>query len=139
MTRLRDKTYVITGAAGGIGAGIARRLAGEGANLVLADARSEALEPVAHAVRDAGREASVVACDLSDAGAAKNLAEHALAKFGRLDGCVPCAGIIRFKPVREIEPRQWDDIMAVNLRGAFFTVQAISEAMVRRGFKGAIV
>src|SRR5689334_3925689 len=100
MARLQDKVYVITGAGGGIGVGIARRLAGEGANLVLADTRADGLEPIARAVRDAGREASVVVCDLTDAAAAKNLAEHALAKFGRLDGCVPCAGIIRFKPVR---------------------------------------
>jgi 3-oxoacyl-[acyl-carrier protein] reductase len=137
--RLQDNVYVVTGAAGGIGAGVARRLATDGANLVLADTRAEALQAVARAVRDAGRDASAVACDLTDASATKNLAEHALAKFGRLDGCVPCAGIIRLKPVRAIDPQQWDAVMNVNLRGAFFTVQAIGNAMIARGCKGSIV
>src|SRR4051794_22480091 len=90
---LKNKTIVITGASSGIGRSTALRFAKEGANLVLAARREEALQSLADECRKIGVDAIVVPTDVSDKTAVKSLAQQAFAKFGSIDVWVNNAGV----------------------------------------------
>lgn len=144
--RFQDKVVLITGAAGGLGRAIAWAVAREGGSLVLSDLDEGALQAAAAEVRAASAgsatprpELELLPGDASAADLGGRLAERALKRFGRIDGFVPCAGVIRFKPVLEIEPAQWDAIMQLNLRGTFFALQGVAAAMLARGCRGSLV
>ena len=126
MKRLSGKVYIITGAGGGLGRAIALSAAQEGANLVLSDVDAAPLEELAGQLAQLDVQTAVLAGDACDVTLGARLAELAVSRLGRLDGCVPCAGIIRCRPLAEIDAEQWDAVMAVNLRSVFFTLQAVS-------------
>ncbi len=137
MQRLSRRVVIITGAASGLGRAVAVRVCQEGGLLVLADIQRDSLEALLSEIRSGDGEATPFPGDVNDPGFGKQLAELALTHYGRIDGFVPCAGIIRFKPVTEIEPDQWDTVLNTNLRAVFFSVQAIGKAMISTG--GSIV
>jgi short-subunit dehydrogenase len=89
----RDQVAIITGASSGIGRALAIRLAGQGANVVLAARRADRLEEVATACRQAGGEALAVPTDVADEAQCKSLVEQAVGKFGRLDLLINNAGL----------------------------------------------
>lgn len=145
-SRFQGKVILINGAAGGLGRAIARRVAGEGGSLVLSDLNEMALQSAAAevlaaqpAIETSRSGIQLVPGDAANPETGRRLTEVALAKFGRIDGFVPCAGIIHFKSVLGLDPAQWDEIMNLNLRGVFFAVQAVANAMVAGGGKGSIV
>jgi len=144
--RFQNKVILINGAAGGIGRAIARRVAGEGGSLVLSDLNEMALQSAAAEIMAAPKASGssragieLLPGDAADPASGQKLAEAAISKFGRIDGFVPCAGVIRFKSVLELDLAQWDAVMNLNLRGAFFAVQAVANAMVAHGWKGSMV
>jgi 3-oxoacyl-[acyl-carrier protein] reductase len=139
MKRLKDRVYIVSGAAGGIGAAVCCAIADEGGNVILTDLDSSRLESVAVEVSAKGGQGLVIAADARDAEAGKRLADQAISRFGRLDGGVLCAGVIKFRSIIEVDPAQWDRTIAINLRGAYFMTQAIGRAMIARGNKGSIV
>jgi NAD(P)-dependent dehydrogenase (short-subunit alcohol dehydrogenase family) len=139
MQRLKDRVYIVTGAAGGIGAAVCRCIAAEGGHVVLTDQHPERLEATARRVRDAGVQALPVTADVLDAASAPRVVNEALSRFDRLDGGVMCAGVIKLRSIMDIDPVQWDRTIGINLRGAFFLTQAVARAMIERGCKGSIV
>jgi 3-oxoacyl-[acyl-carrier protein] reductase len=137
--RLSDTVALVTGSARGIGRAIALAFAREGADLVLADLRADALPGVADAIRELGRRALAHPADVSDAAQVRALVERALGEFGRVDVLVNNAGTIVLPGgLEETTPEAWDTMMATNARSVFLCSRAVVPGMRRRG-QGRIV
>lgn len=124
---MTETTVLITGAAGGIGAATARRLAADGAQLLLADLNGSAVEALAS---ELGQTA--VQVDVTRAADIARMVETAYQRWGRLDVLFNNAGIVQARPLLEINEADWDQMMAVNLRGVFFVLQAVAKRMLRQ-------
>lgn len=134
-TGLAGKAAIVTGAARGIGFACARALAAEGAGVVLADVDGEAA--TAGAI-ELGPEHTGVAVDVTDKDDVGRMVDVTLARFGRLDVLVTCAGIFHDTPFDRIEPDEWSRIVGVNLGGTFLCAQAALRPMLSQG-SGRIV
>lgn len=134
-TGLAGRVALVTGAAGGIGAAVARAFADEGARVVLVDRSATELERVA---AELSQESLVLAVDLREPDAAPQIAAAAERRFGRLDVLVAAAGIYDTSGVGELDVETWDRVQDVNLRGAFLCARAAAEPMARQGW-GRIV
>jgi NADP-dependent 3-hydroxy acid dehydrogenase YdfG len=124
------KVVVITGASGGIGAALARRLGADGHALVLAARRLDALQAVA---REAAPDALAVQTDVTRRADVDRLRDQALAAFGRVDVWVNNAGQGISRPVLELTDEDVDEMMSVNVKSALYGMQAISPHFVERG------
>ncbi|OMQ15293.1 short-chain dehydrogenase [Modestobacter sp. VKM Ac-2676] len=124
MSRLAGRRVVVTGAARGIGAEIARTFAAEGAQLALLDRLAEDVGRVAAEV--GGRAYPV---DLADVTRTREVMEKAIADLGGVDVLVNNAGILRFAPLLDIDPADWDEVFAVNTRAMLVTTQVTVRAM----------
>ena len=121
QARLDGRVAIVTGAAGGIGAAIAARLATEGARVVIADLKADAAQATAATL---GSDAIGVGCDVGDEGQVEACARAALDRFGRLDIVVNNAGLMTFKKLSEWTADDWLKVLRVDLLGAaFFTKQ----------------
>jgi 3-oxoacyl-[acyl-carrier protein] reductase len=141
MKRLAGQIVVVTGASRGIGRAIALALAKDGARVVVNYARSrEAAEAVVGEIQQAGGEAVAAAADVSRAAEVERLLGAALAAFGRLHAWVNNAGADILTGEARTWPaeRRWDEVMAVDLKGAWLGSRAAAAAMRRDG-SGAIV
>jgi len=130
---LNDRVYVISGAAGGLGATVAGHLTAAGARVLLTDRHEADLERVRGSLNLGADRIALRAGDVTDPALGRELGKTALDLFGRLDGAATCAGVIFFNPVLELPPEHWDMTMAVNLRGTFFFVQGIARIMIESG------
>ena len=120
MTRMDGKTAIVTGAANGIGRAIAGALAGAGANVVVCDVLADDGERTVAEINSAGGTAAFVQADVSDSEQAEALIAMALERFGGLDVLANNAGIGGgMARLHEIEPADFDRVIAVNLRGTF--------------------
>ena len=137
MRRFEQRTVVITGASRGIGKGIAKRFADEGANLVLA-ANEASVEAVAEEFRSAGANAVSSVCDVTNKAEVEALYDSALAKFGQIDVSIQNAGVITIARIEELPENDWDKIMAVNTKGVFLCCQAAAIRMKPKKFGGII-
>ncbi|MBV0925373.1 SDR family oxidoreductase [Halomicroarcula limicola] len=139
VDRLADRTALITGAASGIGRAIAIRFAEEGANVVVADIREEPREggrPTHEVVADA----EFVETDVSDVEAMRDAVEETVSAFGGLDVLVNNAGIFPGScPIEAVEEAEYDRVMDVNLKSAYFGSKFAAGEMRERGEGGAIV
>lgn len=140
---VRDRVALVTGGGTGIGFEISSRLAQRGARLAItySQSRDEA-EAAAEQLRALGTECLVRRTDVSRAQAADELVTAVVERFGRLDVVVNSAGTTRFVPFTDlaaITEQVWDDILDVNLKGAFFVSRAAGLWMRDRGAGGAIV
>ena len=124
--RFTDKVVLITGGASGIGLATAKRLAAEGARVVLADYSQANLDAATPAVQAAGAPDVLASlCNVADEAQVEATVAAALAKFGRLDAVVNNAGLMQFKALEELTGADWLRILNVDLLGAFyFTKQA---------------
>lgn len=138
MTRLKDKTVVVTGGGGGIGGATCRRLAREGARVAVCDLNLEAAEKVAAAIRAEGGAAQAFRCDITDRASVDAALAALEAALGPVDVLVNNAGWDVFKPFTKTEPSQWDKLIAINLTGALHMHHAVLPGMVARR-KGRIV
>jgi 3-oxoacyl-[acyl-carrier protein] reductase len=129
----------ITGAGSGIGRGTAERLAREGANICIADIDMDGAEETASIVREFGRDASVVQCNVASKPQVQAATEQCVADLGRLDIAVANAGVGRGASVLEMELKDWQDQIDINLTGVFLTVQATAQRMIDAGNGGRIV
>lgn len=132
--RLRDKVAVVTGASGGLGGGMCRAFAAEGADCLVAYHRDrEAAEETAEAVREAGRRAEVLQVDVSSEEAVVEMVRKTLEVFGRLDIAVANSGIGIRVPFIKTTSKQFDKVLAVNLRGTYLTMRHAAEPMAEAG------
>ena len=134
MIRLDGRVIVVTGAGGGIGGGIARRLMAAGATVV-AHTRSS---PVDHLV-DGGGEPVVVTADLAEEGAAERVVQAALDAGGRIDGLVNNAGIQPVVHFTEMSDGEWTEMIDTNLTAVHRLTRAAADAMRAQGTGGSIV
>ena len=133
MNRLKGRIAVVTGAASGIGKGIAIAFAREGANLVIADkVGEEGAAEVLAGVRGHGREALFVRTDVSDETSVRSMADAALTRFGRVDILVNNAGIFTESLIENLSIEDWDRVMSTNLRGTFLCTRALIGQMLER-------
>jgi meso-butanediol dehydrogenase/(S,S)-butanediol dehydrogenase/diacetyl reductase len=124
--RFQDKVVIITGGASGIGLAIAKRLASEGARIVLADINQAALDAAVPQVQQAGSPGVWPSiCNVADENQVIATVQGALAQYGRLDVIVNNAGLMQFKALEQLTGDDWLRILNVDLLGAFyFTKQA---------------
>lgn len=135
--KLKDQVAIVTGAAKGMGRAISLKLAGEGAHLVFAAREPAPLEALAREVQALERRAVVVPTDVREETSVRAMVERALDAFGQIDILVNTAGITGpiETPVHEVKVEEWDEVLAVNLRGTFLCVKHVLPAMLtqRRG------
>jgi 3-oxoacyl-[acyl-carrier protein] reductase len=136
--RFADQAALITGAASGIGRGIAERFAAEGAGVVVADIDEKTGAETARAIEAAGGKAVFQRLDVTDPAAAAAAVEAALKRFGRLDMHVNNAGVVNRAPFLAYTLAAWQKVIDVNLTGAFICGQAAARAMAEAG-RGHIV
>ncbi|HSE94375.1 MAG TPA: SDR family NAD(P)-dependent oxidoreductase [Methylomirabilota bacterium] len=137
---LAGQVALVTGAAKGMGRAISLRLAAAGADLLLSAREAAPLEAVAAEARATGRAARVAPADVRDEASVRAVVETALATFGRIDVLVNCAGTTGpiETPVHEIRVEDFDEVLAVNLRGTFLPTKHVVPVMIRQG-RGRIV
>ena len=134
---LGDKVVIVTGAASGIGAAVARRLAEEGTGaLALVDRNGDGARALAKTVTV---ETEVIIADLEDTSAPATIAAATKARFGRIDGLVNAAGLTTRGSVASGTVEVWDSLFAINARAAFFLMQAAIADMTARRAPGSIV
>lgn len=136
--RLKDKVAIVTGAAKGIGWGIATVFAKEGAKVVVVDWDEEAGKKTAAEINGSGGDAIFVKCDVSKEDQVKATIQAALDNYSRIDVLVNNAGIGVYKPVTEATSEDWDRCLGVNLKGVFLFSKYAIPHMQKVG-KGAIV
>ncbi|CAM3163881.1 Meso-butanediol dehydrogenase/(S,S)-butanediol dehydrogenase/diacetyl reductase [Sphingomonas antarctica] len=141
--RFSGKTIVVTGAGRekGLGPAILQRFADEGANCVVSDQRitPQALD-VAEELRGRGAEVAEIACNVARVEECRELIDQTVDRFGGVDILVNNAGIgFMMKPLLEVDPADWDEVIGVNLSGAFYCTQAAAKVMVAAGKGGRII
>ncbi|WP_316743470.1 SDR family NAD(P)-dependent oxidoreductase [Streptomyces sp. MK7] len=135
--RLSGRCALVTGAASGIGAATARRLAAEGARVVLADIDTEAGEAVAAGIRKDGGEALFQYCDVADESSWDGTAQAARRAFGPIRALVSNAYTVRVAAAHETSAEQWNRQLAVTLSGSFLGVRACLDDL--RATDGSVV
>ena len=134
--RLAGKVALVTGAAQGIGLACAERFVREGASVLLADVNEERGRIEAQRL---GNAAQFVRCDVSRKHEVDAAVACAVERFGRLDILVANAGIVHAADFLDLEEKDFDRVIAVNLKGIFLAGQAAARQMVKQGAGGAIV
>ncbi len=134
--RLKDKVAVITGGARGIGAAFAEGYAREGARVCIADIDGEAAAETARAI---GGAAFTVKLDVTKQDSITAMVSELKRKAGGIDILVNNAAVFNLAPVTEVTEKQFDVIYAVNIKGLFFTMQAVAKSMIARGRGGKII
>lgn len=129
---LSGQVAVITGAGRGIGAAIARQLAGLGAAAVLCGRTKSALDETARAILDAGGKTEVIPCDVTVLHQLEYVAARVDSTFGRVDVLVNNAGVGGSNDaLHNLPPEEWDRILNTNLRGVYYAIRAFAPLMIR--------
>jgi 3-oxoacyl-[acyl-carrier protein] reductase len=143
MGLMDEKVVVVTGGGNGIGRAYCQGIAKEGGAVVVADINAAAAEGVAKAIADSGGKALSVQVDVANSASCSEMVKIALESFGKIDGLINNAAIFMSVPVtkggwRDIDEREWDRVMAVNVKGLWLTSRAVVPAMQQRK-QGSIV
>jgi D-threitol dehydrogenase (NAD+) len=126
---LDGKVAVVTGGASGIGAAIVDAYAAKGATVVVLD---KAVEAAQHKVDD-GSAAAAIGCDVTSEQSVVDAVSAVHARFGRIDVLINSAGIALIDPAEQLTVKDWDQTMAINLRGAFLVSQQVGRIMLAQG------
>src|SRR3954470_10166654 len=134
--KLQDKVAIVTGGAQGIGEAIVRAYAAEGARVVIADVAEDKAQALA---RDFGNSALAVRLDVRDPASVSAMVQTAVERFGGIDFLVNNAAVFDMQPLLEAIEASFDRQFAINVKGLFFTLQAVARQMVEQGRGGKII
>ncbi len=126
---LTDQLAIVTGGGSGLGQATSEALAASGATVLVVDLDADRAERVARGIRGKKRQAIGLAADIRSWEEVQGIADLAVADYGRIDILVNNAGIDHTIPIEEMSIQQWDDVIGVNLRGAFLFCKAVLPAM----------
>ena len=132
--QLAGKAAIVTGAAQGIGAAVARAYAAEGARVAVVDVAAERAEAVAAQLRAAGADALGIGCDVARHADVDAMVAAAVQRFGQVDILVNNAGITRPAMLHRMTDAQWDAVLAVHVTGSFHCLQAVAPGMMERRY-----
>jgi NAD(P)-dependent dehydrogenase (short-subunit alcohol dehydrogenase family) len=132
VSRFQGKSVIVTGAAQGLGRGIASAFLAEGASVVLCDIDGEKVELTAHELDASSKRSFGLRCDVRDEGQLEAVVAHTIAEVGHIDHFVNNAGTITIAPLVEISSDEWDLVLDVNLKGVFLGMKAVLPHMLRR-------
>jgi 2-deoxy-D-gluconate 3-dehydrogenase len=135
--KLDGKVAIVTGAARGLGQGMAIGLAEAGADVVLVDILD--MSESRKQIENLGRRCEAVTADLSNKDSVEQIINKTLEVMGSIDILVNNAGIIRRAPLVEFSEKDWDDVMNINIRTLFFLSQAAARVMIEQGKGGKII
>jgi len=139
MGRIEGKGVLVAGAGGGIGSAGAGGLGREGAAVLCADIDVAAAEATAAQIRTSGGRAVALGLDVRDRGGVDAAVAAVVREFGRLDVLLECVGVSQTASFLDLDPREWDRIVAINLTGMFHLGQAAARQMIRQGSGGSII
>jgi 3-oxoacyl-[acyl-carrier protein] reductase len=131
---LKDKVAIVTGSARGLGAATARRLAQEGARVVITDIMAERAQETTAALRAEGLTAHCIVGDITKAADVQRLVDETVATFGSVHVLVNNAGSPRDKYLVKMSEEDWDFVMNVMLKGAFLASKAVMPRMIEQGW-----
>ena len=135
--KLDAKVAIVTGAAQGLGQGIALGLAEAGANVALVDILD--MSETQQLIESLGRRCVAIPADLMDTGCIPTIIDTTVKELGGIDILFNNAGIIRRAPITEFTEKDWDEVMNINIRTLFFLSQAVGKVMIEQGRGGKIV
>ena len=138
MDLLKNKVAIVTGAAAGIGAGVAKLFAENGAHVFLADLDGAGAKSVAHGLTSQGYSAFAFEADASRREQMAKVVDDAIARFGSVDVLVNNAGIYPRQPFLEMAEEQWDTMQQINLKSVYHCTQLVLPHMVKQK-SGAVV
>ena len=139
MQRFVGEVAIVTGAANGIGAASAKRLAAEGATVIVADRDETAAKATVNAIAESGGQATAIAVDVTERDSVQALVAQVMAAHGRIDVLCNIAGIAIGQPFLEVTDDAWQRTLDVNLTGVYRCSQLVARAMVDKGIAGRIV
>jgi len=136
---LKGKSGIVTGGGSGIGKGMAIGLVQAGAEVVISGRNLEKLESATEELRQSGGPIIPVKADMAIMSDIKELVDRTVNEFGKIDFLFNNAGIIRRNPCEDFPEEDWDDVLAINLKGPFFLAQAVARVMISQNRKGKII
>jgi 3-oxoacyl-[acyl-carrier protein] reductase len=132
--KLQDRVAIVTGSRRGIGKSIALALAKEGASVVVTDINLEDCQAVVKEIESSGGRAIAIKCDVSIKTEVQQMVAKAIETLGKIDILVNNAMYTSFKPFMRISEQEWDQVIDVNLKGAFLCSQAAAKNMIKNGW-----
>ena len=138
MALLKDKVAIVTGAAAGIGAGVAQLFCQQGAHVFLSDVNGVGVEQAAASIRSGGGSAFAFAADVRNRGAMAEVVQDAISRFGRVDLLINNAGVYPRQAFLGMTEEQWDTMQNINMKGTFHCTKLVLPHMVQQR-AGAIV
>lgn len=138
LTSLKGRSVIVTGGSKGIGRGIARVFAAQGADVTIAARGAEAAGIACDEIKADGGTATYVACDVSDWTSVKSMVDQVVQRTGGVDVMCANAGAFPQTKIVDMDPEEWDQVMATNLRSAFLSVKACIPHFEKAG-KGRVV
>lgn len=139
MNKLEGKVAVVTGGGRGIGEAISKRLAQEGAKVVVAEIDSETSKGVVSKLKAEGLEALAIQVDVSKSADVKRMVDETLTRYEGIDILVNNAGVSKRTPFLDISEEEWDWLQSINLKGTFLCSQRVAREMVKAEKGGKIV
>lgn len=137
--KLKDKVALITGGNKGIGLAVAQRYAEEGATSVIVSRNLASSQAAADGIVAAGGKALALQCDVGKIEQIQPMVDAAVRAAGGIDILFNNAGVVDLRPLTEVREKDWDYVVDINLKGAFFVLQAVAREMIKQGRGGKII
>jgi len=131
---IKDRVILVTGAGSGIGEGVAKKLAQNGAKLVINDVSIEKAEKVAKELNEKGQEAIALKADITNMNEVQAMVDEVITRFGKIDGLVNNTGVVRDNLILNMPEDDFDFVMNVNLKGAWICSKAVLGHMKEAGY-----
>lgn len=133
LTSIKNRSVIVTGGSKGIGRGIAQVFAAQGAKVMIAARGEESANKAVNELREAGGTAEFCQCDVSDWDSVQNMVKYTAEAFGGVDMLCANAGAFPQTKIVDMDPDEWDQVMAVNLKSAFLCVKACIPCFEKAG------